>query len=179
MGDDNADSAASRLRYLNTYLLEHPVTGPTEGHSPTPNPGTPLRLATVDYVHASVREVAEYTYSANPHAGPMPTRADAVYDWCREHTEHTDKAVQFRRDMLEYRHLLEHAIAAGDTSVVRPHRCPDCHTVGLFWRDDIKKAMCVNRRCAKANGGLHRTHSLARLAFERVALENILAACAT
>ncbi|MCX5000936.1 hypothetical protein [Streptomyces longwoodensis] len=185
-GDESQDTAARRLRQLNAYFREHPVRGP-EGHSytrfsahaSTTAPGIPFNTRVSEHIDASVTEVVAHTRAANPDAGPAPTRADAVYDWAREHTRNAPEAEQFRRDMLEYRHYLEHAIAAGDTSVVRPHRCPDCRTVGLFWQEERGTVICFNRRCAQANGGIHRTHSLARLAFEHVALQRRLQACAT
>jgi hypothetical protein len=56
---------------------------------------------------------------------------------------------------------------AGVTSVVRPHRCPACNTFGLSWEDDLRRAICMNRRCL-TKAGTSRTWSLARIAYEHV-----------
>jgi hypothetical protein len=186
MGDNNTDTAAARLRQLNAYFHERPVNS-AEGRSytrfgprTTPTaPGLPFNARVTEHIQACVDEVVTHTRRVNPDAGSRPSRVDAVYDWAREQTENAPEAEQMHRDLREYRHRLEHAIAAGDTSVVRPHRCPDCGTLGLFWQADRNTVVCFNRRCAAANGGIHRTHSLARLAFEHLVAERILRECAT
>ncbi len=188
--DTDTDTAANRLRELLNYR-EHPVTGP-EGHSytafqaRTPTAASPALcdLDVVEQIGSAVAEVERHTRAANPDAGPLPAHVAAVYDWAREHTAHAPQVEQARRDMREYRHYLEHAIAAGDTSVVRPHRCPDCQTFGLFWprsngRNVKALVVCVNRHCADRNGGVSRAHSLARLAFEHVTAQKMLKDCAT
>lgn len=184
--DASTDTASARLRALDAYFREHPVTS-AEGHSysrfgsrtTVTSPGLPFNVRVADHIQAHVDEVVAHTRTVNPDAGPCPDRVDAVYDWAREHTQHAPEAEQTRRDMREYRHLLEHAIAAGDTAVVRRHRCPDCRTFGLFWQGELGKAMCVNRHCAQGNNGVHRTHSLGRLAFEYTAAKRILETRAT
>ncbi len=188
--DDSTDTAASRLHQLTTYFREHPVTGP-EGHSytafqaRTPAVASPVPFSTgvVDHIDASVAEVVQHTRAVNPEAGPLPAHVAGVYAWAREHTENAAEMNQLRRDTIEYRHRLEHAIRAGDTSVVRPHRCPDCHTRGLHWprgaTDPRAGARCLNRHCANANGGTSQIWSLARLAYEHVAAQKNLRECAT
>lgn len=178
-GDDAQDTAAARLRHLDKYFREHPVTGPVEGHSASRSTPAPLSLATLDHIQASVHEVVELTREANPQAGPTPSRVDAVYDWCREHTEHADEAVQQRRETIEYRQYLEHAIRAGDVKVVRSHRCPSCGTVGLLWHQAAQRARCINRHCARRNGGISRAWTLASLAHEHIASNESLKECAT
>ncbi len=188
---DAADTAAARLGQLHAYFREHPVTGP-EGHSytafqaRTPAVASPALtdLDTVERIDSAVAEVVHHTRAVNPDAGPLPGYVAGVYAWAREHTQHAPEVEQQRRDTREYRHYLEHAIAAGDTSVVRPHRCPDCQTFGLFWprtngRNVKALVVCVNRHCADRNGGISRTHSLARLAFEHVTAQKMLKDCAT
>lgn len=181
IGEDGTDTAAGRLLELHEYFREHPVTGPAIRSTPSTVPGTPLNLATHDYIAASVAEVVQHTRAANPQAGPLPARVEAVYDWCREHTQHADEAVAERTAALEYRHRLEHAIRAGDDKVIRPHRCPDpeCGTITLHWQADIQRAMCLNRNCAKRNGGIARRWTLARIAYEAVASKKRLRDCAT
>lgn len=178
IGDDT-DTAAARLLEIHEYYREYPVTGPTVRSTPSATPGTPLNLATLDYVTATVQEVVQHTRAANPDAGPLPARVEAVYDWCREHTQHTDQATAQRLETLEYRHRLEHALRAGDDKVVRPHRCPACGTVGLHWQQADQRARCLNRHCARRNGGVSRSWSLARLAYEYVASKKHLKDCAT
>ncbi|WP_047121253.1 hypothetical protein [Streptomyces leeuwenhoekii] len=173
------DTAAKRLRDLHDYYLKHPVTGPTARRAPTTSASAPLSLATLDHIQSSVREVAEQTLAANPDAGRAPSRADAVYDWCRQQTEHADEIAQQRLESIEYRHYLEHAIRAGDTKVVRRHRCPSCGTAGLLWQQAMGRATCVNLHCARRNGGLSRSWTLAYLAYEHVAANASLKECAT
>ncbi|MFD8488576.1 hypothetical protein [Streptomyces sp. NPDC059712] len=163
---DSTDSAAARLRYLNDYLLEHPVTGPSDCRNPTRTLSTPISLGTLSHIDASVREVITHTRKANPDAGQAPTRADAIYDWARQHTEHADEAAQQRRDAIEYRQYLEHAIRAGDwRKVIRPQRCPECRTFGLMWRSG--RILCTNSECTDTDG-TSTTVTLARLAHEHV-----------
>ena len=186
MGSDNTsddtpeDTAAARLAHLQRYHREHPVTGPAEGSRRTVvHPSAPLSLATLDHVTASVREIADHTYAINPEAGPVPAAAAAVYDWCHEHTEHADEVERDRVLAVEYRHYLEHAIRAGDHTVVCKHRCPACRTWGLMWDASRQKAVCTHRRCTTRNN-LSSTWSLARLAFAHVAEQkNLRQASAT
>jgi hypothetical protein len=165
--DNDTDGAAARLHHLQQYYREHPVTGPLEGHAPVVNPGAPLSLATLDHISASVREVAEHTRALNPHAGPVPAEAAAVYDWCREHTEHADDIDRQGLEVIEYRQYLEHAVRAGDHKVVRRHRCPKCGTWGLMWQPDMQRALCTNTGCVDRDG-FSTTVPLARLAYEHV-----------
>lgn len=171
---DDTDNATQRLRQLSTYFREHPVTGPSVGHAPSRTPAAPLHLATLDHITASYAEVVEHTRSANPDAGPAPARADAVYDWAREHTAHADEAVQQRAAVIEYRQYLEHAIRAGDwRKVIRPHRCPECRTFGLMWKDEMQRVLCTNTRCVDRDG-FSTTVTLSRLAHEHVAKQKSL-----
>jgi hypothetical protein len=168
-GESTEDTAAARLRQLTQYFREHPVTGPVEGHTASRSAPAPLSLATLDHIHASVNEVIDHTRTANPTAGPAPTRADAVYKWARENTAHAPEAVQQRRETIEYRQYLEHAIRAGDwRKVIRPQRCPECRTFGLMWQTDMQAALCTNTRCVDKDG-FSTTVTLARLAHEHVA----------
>ncbi|MFJ3043558.1 hypothetical protein [Streptomyces tendae] len=163
------DSAAARLRHLNEYLLEHPVTGPTEGRNPTRTLSTPISLGTLSHIDASVREVIAHTRKANPAARQAPSRADAIYDWARQHTEHADEEVQQRAAVIEYRQYLEHAIRAGDwRKVIRPHRCPECRCLGLMWQAGMQRALCTNTECVDPDG-MSTTVTLARLAQEHIA----------
>lgn len=185
-GDGTSDTAADRLAQLHHYFREHPVTGP-EGHSYIGSgsratavaPGLPYNARVVEHIRHAVEEVVEHTRTVNPEAGPLPERVQDVYDWCREHTEHAPETDQQRRDTLIYRQRLEHAVQAGDHSVVRPHRCPSCGAPGLFWQEQTGRAVCVNRHCARRNGGTHCTFTLARLAYEQVAAGKSLGECAT
>jgi hypothetical protein len=174
MGQET-DSAAHRLAEVARYFRDNPVTGPA-GHSyissePRPTrvfPPLPIDTSTGPYIQAAVDEVVQHTRSINPAAGPAPTRADAVYDWCRERTQHADDVQQQRRDTVIYRQYLEHAIRTRDFDVVRPHRCPSCNTFSLFYRQALGRVLCTNRRCL-TDDGLSSTWTLARLAFEHIA----------
>ena len=174
----HTDTAAARLAELHAHFLQHPATGPALRAAPTPRPGTPLNLSVVDHIRASVDEVIDHTRTANPDAGPIPRRVQDIYAWCHDNTDHAPAIDQQRRDALELRHRLEHAILAGDTRVVRPLRCPACGTVGLHWQAQTQRALCVNLHCARRNKGVHRTWSLARLAYEQTA-EKSWRECAT
>lgn len=187
---EDTDTAASRLAQLNEYFHTHPVTS-AEGHSytafaahtPRTTSPMPYDAALVHHIGASVAEVVHHTRAVNPEAGPLPGHVAGVYAWARQHTEHAPDTDRQRAATLEYRHYLEHAIAAGDTDIVRPHRCPACGTYGLHWpagtRDPKATALCVNLHCARDNKGIHRRWSLAQLAHEHVATEKTLRECAT
>jgi hypothetical protein len=125
-------------------------------------------LDVVDHIQASLREVVDDTLAANPDAGPLPPRVEGAYRWYVENTANAPEAVQQRRDTVIYRQSLEHAIALGNTKVVRPHRCPQCRTLGLMWPRGGERAVCTNRRCLDADG-MSSTWDLAQLAYAYIA----------
>lgn len=161
------------------YFREHPVTGPVERRATSVVPGTPLNLRVVDHIDASVREIVHYTQAVAPDAEPLPERIQDVYQWVVANTANASEAIQQRRDTILYRQGLEHAIAMGDTKVVRPHRCPQCRTLGLMWPEGADRVVCTNVRCLTPDG-MSTTWTLARLAYEHVAAaKNHGQACAT
>jgi len=187
---DDTDSAAARLCELLHHRV-HPVQGP-EGHSytafraRTPAAASPIPYNTtvVEHIDDAVAEIVTHTRAANPDAGQLPAHVVDVYAWARAHTEHAPESVQQAQDVMEARHRLEHAIAAGDTSVVRPHRCPACACFTLHWpreagRNPAAKVPCVNVNCARRNNGTHRRWTLGRLAYEQVMVERMSRECAT
>ncbi|MFG2970869.1 hypothetical protein ACGFZS_47135 [Streptomyces sp. NPDC048288] len=185
-GDTDTDNASQRLAELHHYFREHPVTGPEghsytrpgTGHAASTAPGLPYNQRVCDHIRASVTEVVQHTRTAAPDAG-LPQHIEDVYDWAREHTENAPADVQLNRDITEYRHRLEHAVHAGDFSVVRPHRCPACRTLGLHWQPERQRAVCLNLHCARSNKGHSRSWTLGRLALEHVTAEKSLRECAT
>jgi hypothetical protein len=185
MGNGDDDTAATNLRLLQ-HLRQHPVTGP-DGHSyisseprATPTgPGIPYNVDVVDHIRACVTEVTAEVLAVNPKPGPLPERVDAVYSWYLDNTKTADRAQRRRRDTIIYRQKMEHAIAMGEMKVVRPHRCPQCRTLGLMWRPALKRALCTNMRCLNEDG-MSNTWTLARLAYEHIAeRENIRQVSAT
>ncbi|MEU5741991.1 hypothetical protein ABZ784_28865 [Streptomyces tendae] len=164
------DSATSRFRHLTAYMRERPVTGP-EGHSYIGNtprgtathPGLPINVRVLEHIDRTVAEVVQYTRENNPAAEPVPENIQDVYRWCVENTVHAPEAEQQRRETLEYKHQLEHAVAAGDVAVIRPHRCPECRTFGLMWDSLKQRIACTNRKCVDQDG-LSTTVEFARLA---------------
>jgi hypothetical protein len=185
MGHHDDDTAARRLSLLNQHFRERPVTGP-EGHSyvssaprSTPTtPGIPYNLHVVDQIDAALLEVATHARAVNPDAGPLPSRVEGAYAWYRENIKNAPEAERQRANTIVYRQQLEHAIAMGETRVVRPHRCPACHTYSLFWQAPIEEAMCTNGHCLTPQG-TSRTWTLAQLAYEHVATQKSLRECAT
>ncbi|MET8571828.1 hypothetical protein [Streptomyces sp. NPDC004783] len=157
-GDDK-DTAASRLRHLTEFLHEHPITGP-EGHSyigSSPRatrafPGLPINVRVLEHTDRTVAEVVEYTRGVNPDASPLPENVQDVYRWCVENTVNAPEAEQQRREILEYKHQLEHAVAGGDIAVIRPHRCPECRTFGLMWDKLTQRIVCTNGECVAEDG---------------------------
>jgi hypothetical protein len=166
------------MRLLHNEFLQYPRTAPDGPRARTVTAGTPVNLAVVDHITAAVTEVAEHTRSVNPDAGPLPQDVADVYDWYRQHTAHADDTQRQRGETIVYRQRLEHAIAMGDDSVIPPHRCPACRTFGLRWRRELQRALCTNRRCLTRHG-MSRTWTLARLAYEHVAVEKMSRECAT
>jgi hypothetical protein len=186
MGAQHDDTTATTsLRLLNRYFRERPTTS-AEGHSyigsapraTATAPGLPYNATVTDLIDSSVAEVADHTRAVNPDAGPLPARLEAVYDWYREHTAHADEDQRRRGEAIVYRQQLEHAIAMGAFEVVRPHRCPACATFSLMWRQERQRALCTNQRCL-GRDGMSRTWTLARLAYEHVAVEKTSRECAT
>lgn len=186
MGAEQDDSTAKNgLRLLNRYFREHP-TRSAEGHSyvssapraTATTPGIPYNTAVSDLIDASLREVADHAREINPDAGPLPAVVEDIYDWHRQNTQHADGMQRQRGEIIVYRQQLEHAIARGDTSVIPPHRCPGCNTFGLRWNAARQRALCTNRKCLTRDG-MSQTWTLARLAYEHVAVEKMLRVRAT
>ncbi|MFD7995566.1 hypothetical protein [Streptomyces mexicanus] len=164
---DTTDNAAKLLHELHEYHLEHPVTGPVEGHSRTATAAAPLSLGTLDHINGSVREVIDHTLETNPAAGPLPQRVQDVYAWMHEQMQHADEVNQQRAAVIEYRQYLEHNIRIGNVKVIRPHRCPKCRTFGLMWRHEAQRALCTNLECVDRDG-ISTIVSLAQLAHQHV-----------
>lgn len=168
MTQGDEDTAATRLRQLAQYFREHPVTGPVEGHTPSRSAPAPLSLATLDHITQSVQELTELTDTVNAEPSPLPARVRDVYEWCVANTSHAPETTRLRRDTVIYRQALEHAIRAGDRTVVRKHRCPECRTWGLMWHAVRQTALCTNSECVDTDG-CSTTVTLARLAHEHIA----------
>jgi hypothetical protein len=179
------DTAGHRLRLLSSHFRQHPVTGPA-GHSYISSeprataiaPGLPYDADVVELIDASVAEIAAHTRRANSAASPLPEEVADVYAWCLENTASASAAVQQRRDTVILRQELEHAIAMGDTKVVRPHRCPACRGFGLMWDAPRRRAVCTSIRCLTPDG-MANSWTLARLAHERVSAKKSLRVRAT
>jgi hypothetical protein len=181
------DDATASIRTLADHYREHPVTS-AAGHSYTAAgtrtgatvPAAPVNLAVVDLLTASITEVVEHTHQINPHHSPLPDTVSGIYDWYIANTALADAAERQRRDTVVYRQHLEHAIAAGDIKVVRPHRCPECRTFGLMWSRDQRTVVCTNGECLTKDGFTRRV-SLWQIAAEHVAAqyENSVRDCAT
>ncbi|WP_329126206.1 hypothetical protein [Streptomyces sp. NBC_01353] len=176
-GDDDY-TPASRLRLLQAEFLQPGRGQHHERAAKADTPSVPIRIAIYDHIRAAVDEVTEHTRAVAPDAGPRPERADMVYDWMREHTAHLDAERQRAREALIYRHGLEHALAMGESKVIRRQACPGCGTWGLFWRRDREAAVCVNRFCAD-DDGVSRTWTLAQIADDHIARKESSARRAT
>jgi predicted RNase H-like nuclease len=167
MGEDNDSTTAQRLKLLELYVVPG-RQGPAAARSaPTVKATAAARVDIMDHMAAAVDEVITHTRAAAPHAGDIPRERANIYDWYREHTAVADADVQRGREILIYRQGLEHAIAMGDTKVVRTHPCRACGCVGLFWDRVTRKAVCVNQRCTSPKG-LTNTWSLSDLAEDHI-----------
>ncbi|MEU3656487.1 hypothetical protein AB0E67_27500 [Streptomyces sp. NPDC032161] len=174
------DTAAHRLRLLQEEFVQPTRSGPGEGRTPTRAHSPALiNLGILQQIQAAVREVESHTRAQAPYAGRFTDRnADRVYEWARWHTAHLEPERQQVRETLIYRQSMEHALAAGDTTVVRRHPCPGCGCWGLFWRETQNRAVCVNRYC-RDDLGFSRTWTLAHLAQQHISRQNGTAARAT
>jgi hypothetical protein len=174
MGNTEDDTAAGRMHALLTHFRQRPVTGP-EGHSyissaprsTRTSPAAPVDLTLVDHIRACIKEIADHTLEVNPDAEPLPPRVEGAYAWYLANTANASEADQQRRDTVVYRQSLEHALAMGETRVVRPHRCPDCNTFGLMWSDQLRQVVCTNRRCVSQDG-TSKIVSPARIAYHHI-----------
>ncbi|MFK8851299.1 hypothetical protein [Streptomyces sp. Ac-502] len=172
-------------RRQHQQLRQHCGTQAPRRTAPSPNtPGRPadpgpratrvhspalLDLGLLDYIENAAREVIAHTYTAVPTAGPAPHDADAVYAWAEEHTAHLDAERRRDHDALLVRQAMEHALAAGDESVLSREPCPGCGCWGaLLWRAAARRAVCVNRYCTDRHGRPS-TWSLAHLADRHLA----------
>ncbi|MCX4792450.1 hypothetical protein OG369_42500 [Streptomyces sp. NBC_01221] len=179
MGTGADDTAAQRLRLLQQEFVQPVRTGPGDGRSSRPTHApAPVNLGVVDRIRAAVYEVEHHTRTAVPDAGQYTGEESRVYDWARQHTAHLEADQQNAREAIIYRQGLEHAIAAGDTTVIRRHPCPQCGCWGLYWREAAQRAVCVNHYCTDDNGVSH-MWELKRLAQDHVARKSAVAHRAT
>lgn len=179
MGHGDDTTTAQRLRLLQAEFLVPGSTGPGDGRSATRTTSPALvNLGIVDHMRSSTTEVIEYVQAEAPDAGRYTGEAPGVYAWMRESTKDTTPEKRDVRDAIVYRQGLEHAVAAGNYKVIRPHRCPACRTFGLFWVPAAGQAACVNRHCID-DEGLARTWSLARLAQQHIADQKLRAVSTT
>lgn len=179
MGQD--DPAAGRLHLLATQFTAPPNRGLQERGPAAMHP-VPLNLAVFDHIMASRKEVIDHAHAEQTrNAGPVPADVSRVYDWWRASTPDLEGERRQAREAVIYRQGLEHAIAAGDDKVIRPHSCPACGTWGLFWDRARRRAVCAYQPrtdpCVDKDG-LASTWSLAQLAYEHVnrlsAQENVI-----
>ncbi|WP_331729002.1 hypothetical protein OG693_39185 (plasmid) [Streptomyces sp. NBC_01259] len=176
LGDD---TTAQRLRLLQAEFTQHVQTGPGDGRSATKTEApAPIDLGVVDRIRAAVYEVEAHTRAAAPDTGRFTGDAVEVYDWAREHTADLDEGRQQAREAVIYRQGLEHALAMGDTTVIRKQFCPECGCLSLYWRSAARRAVCVQHYCIDKDG-LANAWSLARLAREHVARKESSARHAT
>ncbi|MEW1565786.1 hypothetical protein AB0454_22705 [Streptomyces sp. NPDC093509] len=175
MGNGDGDTAATLLQRLHEHYRQHPVTG-ASGHSyissepraTASTPGLPFNLHVVDHIDNSLGEIEREVRALNPDAEPRPEQLDRAYDWYIKNTFNSSEADQQRRDTIIVRQRLEHAIEMGDTSVIRPHRCPACRRLGLFWENKSHRALCTYTPCRDENG-VARRWTLAHLAYQYIA----------
>ena len=168
MGRDTAADAGQALRLLNSPELRHrPVTGPTERRTPAAAPGTPLNLVVLDHRRRCVAEVTEHVQELNPDPTPAPPRIEGLYAWYTAQTLGAERAEQLARDLIIERHNLEHAIALGETDVVRKYPCPACGSWGLMWDGAGKRARCSDIDC-RTPDGMASAFTPARLAAQAV-----------
>ncbi|KIF66254.1 hypothetical protein HY68_36715 [Streptomyces sp. AcH 505] len=132
----------------------------------------PLNLAVFDHIVRSVDEVTRKARAQQTrNAGPVPADVAAVYDWWRASTPDLEGERRLERERVIYRQGLEHAIAAGDHKVIRPHPCPGCGTWGLFWDAARRRAVCAYQPAVDPcvdSDGIANTWSLGHLAYEHV-----------
>jgi hypothetical protein len=166
MGEDT-DTPAARLRLLQEEFVTPRRGGRAARSAPTATAISPAALDVIDLMDASVDEVISHTRAVAPDAGPIPARRHDIYDWARAATPRLDPDRHHAREAMIYRQSLEHAIAMGDTKVVRTHPCRACGCVGLFWDRVTRKAVCVNQRCTSPKG-LTNTWSLSDLAEDHI-----------
>jgi hypothetical protein len=169
MGLGHDDTAAQRIRLLQDEFTQPVRSGPGDGRSSRPTHApAPINLGVVDRIRAAVYEVETHTRAITPGAGPFTGPVERLYDYYREHTADADELHQQAREARIYRQDLEHAIAMGDTTVVRKHPCPQCGCWGLYWREAAQRAVCVNHYCTDDNG-VSNMWELKRLAHDHIA----------
>ncbi|MFF8840550.1 hypothetical protein [Streptomyces sp. NPDC015130] len=181
MSSGDTLNPAERLRLLQDEYLVPGAGQRAERVSKSTEPGTPIRLAVFDHMRESVGEVVALAASMRENQAPStapPAKADSIYRWLVEETDHLDAARQQARDVVIYRQGLEHAIVMGDSKVIRRHSCPNCVTWGLIWDRVHEEVVCLNRHCAD-DDGQHTTWTLKQLAEDHIARRNNRAARAT
>ncbi|MFE9491438.1 hypothetical protein ACFYNF_34210 [Streptomyces sp. NPDC006641] len=179
MGTGADDTTAQRLRLLQAEFVQPVRSGPGDGRSSriTESPAL-VNLGVVDRIRAAVYEVEHHTRAAAPGAGQYTGEESRVYDWARRHTAHLEAEQQQAREAIIYRQGLEHAIAAGDITVIRRHPCPQCGCLGLYWYEAAQRAVCVNHYCTD-DDGISNAWELKRLAQDHIAQKSTAARRAT
>lgn len=177
LGDNT--TTAQRLRLLQAEFTQHERRGPGDGRTATRTESpSPVNLGVLDYITAAVHEVVEHTQAATPDAEPFAGPLLGLYEWSRQQTANLDEERQAAREAVIYRQGLEHALAMGDTTVIRKHPCPGCGCWGLMWRPAVQRAACPNRYCLD-DDGLSRSWELKTLAHHHIARQLGLKSSAT
>lgn len=167
LGDTDANTAAARLRLIQTDFTA-PRRQAGERRAPaSPHSPALIDFAILEHLRASVAEVITHTRAEAPKAPPAPADAAAVYGWMRESIGHLERERRLTAEAIVYRQGLEHALAMGNDLVIRPHPCPACGCYGLHWRSASRRAACMYRPCAISNGQT-RTFTLAHLAHQYI-----------
>lgn len=168
-GDSYSATAARRLRTLHAEHLTPPVRPGNGMPRPTAvHASVPIDLDVLDHIVAAAHEIVAHTHTAVPTAGPAPRNPEAVYAWAEEVTAHLPAERQQVRDALTLRQSFEHALRAGNDTVIRKEPCPKCSCWGLFWTRHGQVATCVNKRCT-TKGGRASRWTLQQLAEHHVA----------
>ncbi|MFJ8677178.1 hypothetical protein [Streptomyces sp. NPDC093589] len=112
----------------------------------------PCDLGLLDHLQQSRRELIDTTrvmLAGHPTPQPLPPAPadEGIYQWMVESTAHLDAGRRRAQDAIVYRQGLEHALRAGDTLVIRREACPGCGCWSLMWRQQIQRAVCIQREC--------------------------------
>jgi hypothetical protein len=156
---DSIRTAASLLNELDltSWLTAGSTTRRPEGPGTAVYPGTPLNSSVYEHVKAADSDVADYIARARAAgvAGPDPRPGDraAVYAEAHRAAEALGGSWESFIEAQELRTALESELLMGDTDVIREQPCPACHTWGLVWSRRIKRARCINARCAQDAAG--------------------------
>jgi hypothetical protein len=173
-----ADLAARAAQQLTASQARLPGSVMRPGAPRPTAPRGAIHDGILDHMVTAQSELVEHARAvpSGQMTRPAPRETAALYRWLGEHTPFLDEGARLAGEAMMYRQHMEHRLRAGDVAAVRQERCLTCQCFSLHWAGTLEAAVCMNMRCAGADGRPSR-FTLQQLAAK--AVENLTVRAAT